>query len=136
MERAVLDYFARLWNAVEPHNKDNLESYWGFVLTMGSTEGNLYAMWNARDYLGGKKMLVNGHQFVYHSAPISLAPSPNAYTPLLMHGHYSITKATALLGLQTFTAEGFSMYQAPMASGRLRSHPTTMAPWTWTHSRN
>ena len=132
MERAVLDYFARLWNAVEPQSKDNLESYWGFVLTMGSTEGNLYAMWNARDYLGGKKMLVdvegggrtvripeqgrvNVPQFVYHCAPISLAGSDNAYNPVLF-GHSSFPKAAALLGLRPFAAEGSVKYlgQCPL----------------------
>ncbi len=41
MERAVLDYYARLWNAKWPHNPNDPESYWGYVLTMGSTEGNL-----------------------------------------------------------------------------------------------
>lgn len=43
MERAVLDYFAKLWHAQTPSIADNKESYWGYVLSMGSTEGNLYA---------------------------------------------------------------------------------------------
>ncbi|MCO5590434.1 hypothetical protein L7F22_044404 [Adiantum nelumboides] len=55
MERAVLDYYIALWHAKWPNLSKDLESYWGFTLTMGSTEGNLYGMWNARDYLSGKK---------------------------------------------------------------------------------
>ncbi len=57
MERAVLDYYARLWNAKWPHDPHDPESYWGYVLTMGSTEGNLYGLWNGRDYLAGKCLL-------------------------------------------------------------------------------
>ena len=59
-ERSVLDYFAALWNVDWPHrdvehdeddNHDELvmkteddedhESYWGYVLSMGSTEANI-----------------------------------------------------------------------------------------------
>ena len=59
IERAVLDYYAKLWNAkcprlVEEDKEEGwLETYWGYVLTMGSTEGNLLAMRNGRDYLNG-----------------------------------------------------------------------------------
>ena len=56
MERNVLDYFASLWHAKWPHNPRDPDSYWGYTLTMGSTEGNLHAMWNARNYLSGKYM--------------------------------------------------------------------------------
>ena len=54
MECNVLDYYASLWNAKWPYKLEDPETYWGYVLTMGSTEGNLYAAWNARDYLSGK----------------------------------------------------------------------------------
>ena len=42
VERAVLDYFASLWHARWPYEKDDTcskewrESYWGYVLSMGS----------------------------------------------------------------------------------------------------
>ncbi|KAL3688218.1 hypothetical protein R1sor_014527 [Riccia sorocarpa] len=78
MERAVLDYFAALWKAEWPHDvwtqkaaqssekklvvaPENPSSYWGFVLSMGCTEGTLYGMWNGRDYLSGKIMLMDDH---------------------------------------------------------------------------
>ncbi|MHA7962699.1 PLP-dependent aminotransferase family protein [Paenibacillus sp. CAU 1782] len=54
IERAVLDYFAKLWNAKAPHDDKDGESYWGYVVSMGGTEGNLYGLRNARDYLSGK----------------------------------------------------------------------------------
>ena len=53
MERSVLDYYASLWNAKWPHDPANNETYWGYVLSMGSTEGNLHALWSARNYLSG-----------------------------------------------------------------------------------
>ena len=37
-----------LWNARWPHDEADPESYWGYVTTMGSTEGNLYALWIMR----------------------------------------------------------------------------------------
>ncbi|OBR63118.1 hypothetical protein A7K91_23750 [Paenibacillus oryzae] len=54
IERAVLDYFAKLWNAKAPHDDKDGDSYWGYVVSMGGTEGNLYGLRNARDYLSGK----------------------------------------------------------------------------------
>ena len=53
MERGVLNYYASLWNAKWPHDPSDPESYWGYVLTMGSTEGNIHALWSARNYLSG-----------------------------------------------------------------------------------
>jgi histidine decarboxylase len=61
-ERAVLDYFAALWNNNWPHTEDSDQEdagqrYWGYVLTMGFTEGNIYGLYNARDYLKGRSLL-------------------------------------------------------------------------------
>ena len=51
VEQNVLDYFASLWNAKWPHDSNDPESYWGNVLTMGSSEGNIHSLWSARTYL-------------------------------------------------------------------------------------
>lgn len=87
VERNVISYFSKLWRAPRPGrivvNPDLnslppeeiaqfLEEAWGYVLTMGSTEGNLYAIRNARDYLKGKYMNQwqaepNTHRHVEHS---------------------------------------------------------------------
>ena len=39
LEVAVLDFYARLWHAKTPHNPNDPDSYWGYILSMGSTEG-------------------------------------------------------------------------------------------------
>ena len=54
MERNVLDYYASFWNAKWPHDPEDPETYWGYVSTMGSSEGNLHGIWSTRDYLQGK----------------------------------------------------------------------------------
>lgn len=80
VERAVLDYYAKLWHIDSPHllyckqkdpefdreceetkcPKDKVgNAYWGYVGTMGSTEANLYALRNARDYLAGKLLCID-----------------------------------------------------------------------------
>jgi len=131
MERPVLDYYACLWNAKWPHDPSDPESYWGYVLTMGSTEGNLYGLWNARDYLAGKVLLddpataerasalkANGHsgplprKLVWHQAPVPEG-NPNAYTPVAFYSqdtHYSIIKIMRILGIQTFYELGTNLY--------------------------
>ena len=40
MERAVLDYYASLWNAKWPHNPNDPDSYWGYVLSMAVRKGS------------------------------------------------------------------------------------------------
>ena len=56
IERNVLDYFASLWNAKWPYDPSDPETYWGYILAMGSSEGNIHAMWSARNYLTTKNL--------------------------------------------------------------------------------
>ena len=56
----VLDYFASLWNAKWPYDPSDPETYWGYILTMGSSEGNIHAMWSARNYFMTKKFTEGG----------------------------------------------------------------------------
>lgn len=58
LERSVLHHFAELWHA-KPYTAGDLESAWGYLLTMGSSEGNVYALLNARDYLSGKVLMAD-----------------------------------------------------------------------------
>lgn len=159
-ERAVLDYFAKLWNAKVPHidkadcidkinsikdncenkeksiNTDWKESYWGYVVSMGCTEGNFYALWNARDYLEGRFILpdpITQENVKLASADNNLVPyvprlmyykaknisnSPNAYTPIIFYSqdtHYSIVKATRVLSITTFNEEAHkNKYECPL----------------------
>jgi histidine decarboxylase len=140
-ERAVLDYFASLWNARWPHcnkdqDKDWRESYWGYVTSMGATEGNVYGLWNARDYLAGRFLLVDGESAAKakeiskdSNRPISAEPrmnyfksvapedSPNAYTPVAFYSqdtHYSIVKAMRVLAIPTFNEVGSGKFPCPL----------------------
>ncbi len=131
MERAVLDYYASLWNASWPHDPHDPDSYWGYVLSMGSTEGNLHGLCNGRDYLSGKILAsdqvakerakqasltgkdrrVHAH-LVYQQAPAP-ADNPNAYTPIAFFSedsHYSVFKAMRILGIPTFHQLGEELY--------------------------
>lgn len=141
MERAVLDYYASLWNARWPHDPNDPESYWGYVLTMGCTEGNLYGLWNGRDYLAGKFLLndptveeearkasLEGQprsaprRLIYQQTPV-LEENPNAYTPVTFYSedtHYSIIKAMRVMAIQNFYEIGTEKYpqENPLAPGQ------------------
>ncbi|MFG2978515.1 histidine decarboxylase [Streptomyces sp. NPDC048331] len=116
VERAVLDYYACLWNAKWPHKADDRDSYWGYVLSMGSTEGNMYALWNARDYLGGKALIKTERDPSGALRYVQAAPNlknPNAYRPVAFYSedtHYSFAKAVRALGVETFHAVGEALY--------------------------
>jgi histidine decarboxylase len=128
VERAVLDYFAALWHAKWPHDPtapDFAEQYWGYVLTMGSTEGNMYALWSGRDYLQGKALITNPTS--QGARLMSMRPMPleqddrsrNAYRPVAFFSedtHYSFTKAARVLDIDTFHAIGEREYpgQCPL----------------------
>jgi histidine decarboxylase len=128
LERAVLDYFASLWHAKWPHDQQDPESYWGYLLTMGSSEGNLYGLWNARDYLSGK--LLRKHNrgagaVTYEQAPRHEGQSPHAFHPVAFFSedtHYSLTKAVRALVIDTFHTVGSTRYpdENPLRPG---------APW-------
>ncbi|MEV4928068.1 pyridoxal-dependent decarboxylase [Streptomyces roseoverticillatus] len=123
LERAVLDYFASLWHAKWPHNPQDPESYWGYVLTMGASEGNLYGLWNARDYLSGKPLRSDHRE--PGRATSGQAPhgaGPHAFHPVAFFSedtHYSLTKAVRALDIDTFHALGSTRYphDNPLAPG-------------------
>jgi histidine decarboxylase len=122
MERAVLDYFARLWHAPTPSTPENKESYWGYVLSMGSTEGNLYALYNARDYLKGKALYKEPSGDLTFVRPVKANLHPkNAFHPIAFFSqdtHYSITKIVRALEIRTFYEIGEGEYkgQCPITS--------------------
>ncbi|MEV4614189.1 histidine decarboxylase [Kitasatospora sp. NPDC049258] len=116
VERAVLDYYAALWHADRPYDAHDPESYWGYVLSMGSTEGNMYALWNARDYLSGKALIQApagpGGAVRYVQVP-GEPSNPNAHRPVAFYSedtHYSFAKAVRVLGVETFHAVGTERY--------------------------
>jgi hypothetical protein len=99
MERAVLDYYASLWNARWPHNpKKDEDSYWGYVLSMGSTEGNLYGLWNARDYLEGKVLLYDP-EVEEEAKKASMDGQPRPVAPSSTYRQYNVEgRSLRLLG--------------------------------------
>lgn len=118
VERHVLDYYAQLWHGQFPHDPAAAESYWGYLLTMGATEGNMYGLWNARDYLAGKKLLVEPTaggrtqdlMWVQAKAPTG---KENMYRPVAFFSedtHYSFTKAVRVLAIPTFYELGTAEY--------------------------
>ncbi len=137
MERMVLDYFARLWHAETPHvdidpeNPQTNESYWGYVVSMGSSESNVFGLWNARDYLAGRELLVDDdaakeaklaseqNPGVLYSAkprvivsdPVAPEDNPNYYTPIAFYSqdtHYSVVKSMRALNIKTFYEEAMN----------------------------
>ncbi|KUL62346.1 pyridoxal-dependent decarboxylase [Streptomyces sp. NRRL S-1521] len=127
LERAVLDYFASLWHAKWPHDPKDPESYWGYVLTMGSSEGNLYGLWNARDYLSGRPLRTDPRQPGRETAAgqTPRGAGAHAFHPVAFFSedtHYSLTKAVRALDIDTFHALGSTRYpdHNPLAPG---------APW-------
>lgn len=134
MECNVLDYYASLWNGKWPYKYEDPETYWGYVLTMGSTEGNLYAAWNARDYLSGKflyldhntimrafakskageKVAAIPYGFAYAQARlVDGKENKNVFSPVVFYSedtHYSNIKATQTIAIPTFYEVGTKDY--------------------------
>ena len=116
MERNVLDYYASLWNAKWPHDPKDPETYWGYVLTMGSSEANLYGMWNARDYLQGKFMMTDRTEKIprnFYVRPMAPADNPHAFTPVSFYSqdtHYSLIKAMTVMEISTFHEIGTTYF--------------------------
>jgi len=138
IERSVLDYFAALWNAEWPHRDADdtadevrryADRYWGYVLSMGSTEGNLYGVYNARNYLNGGMLMhgedtkgsisrLNRGKMTALSGQKLLAPRSSQddpkHTPVAFYSedaHYSVVKAMNVMQVKTF-------YEVGMASGK------------------
>ncbi len=106
-EQEVLEYFSRLWNA-KSRTPLLAESYWGYILAMGATEGNMYALWSAREYFNEKMKL-------------SLSDNKIMRNPLLycsQESHYSIEKCARILGITTFQDAGSQFYpgQCPITA--------------------
>ena len=133
VERAVLDYFAALWRANWPYNNDkkDLNRYWGYVMSMGSTEGNIYALYNAREYLSGGKLIKDpeskqkAHKKLKrgkfaleknykHIRPFDYHDKPNKYNPIAFYSedtHYSVIKGVSVCAVVNFAEEGNRNYK-------------------------
>jgi histidine decarboxylase len=90
---------------------------------MGCTEGNLYALYNARDYLAGRALYREpGGELACIQAPAQ-REKPNAYRPVAFFSqdaHYSIIKAVRTIAIETFDQIGEAEYpnQCPLGDGQ------------------
>jgi histidine decarboxylase len=103
IENAVLDHFAKLWDA-------SPQSWWGYALTIGSTEGILCGLLSARDYLKGQLLISEPKLF---GAISKEKHGRNELKPVAFFSddsHYSVGKACAILGLTTFGKAGEKWY--------------------------
>lgn len=126
IEYAVVRYYAKLWNArmrdmaidSDPHNyaHQSPDVYWGYVLSMGSSEGNIMAAWMGRDYVGGKYLLVDEEKSKVVpklGRIVSKKEDKNQAEFLLPTvffssdaAHYSVLKAAVLMNLPSFGEYG------------------------------
>lgn len=126
VETSVLNYLARLWGAQHPHDPDDPGAYWGHLLTMGATEGNIYGLWSARDYL-------TGHSLTHPDSVdenSGVQSDKHVREPVLLfsqESHYSIAKCAALLQLETPESLGNRLYPGlcPLGGGWPTHLPTT-----------
>jgi len=130
MEQNVLDYYASLWHAKWPHNPKDPETYHGYVLTMGSTEGIILPLWNARDYLSGKYVstvplqheMKDERPRIYPCAQSEAMPyiqaksqpySQNVFTPVVFYSadsNFVLPKTLRMLGMYNFSQIGTQDY--------------------------
>ena len=115
MERAVLDYFAALWRAGSEGagGGDLASAYWGYVLSMGSTEGNLFGLYCARDYLSGRALFREPDGQIVCKTAQTPQSQPNAHHPVAFYSqdaHYSIVKVLRTLAIDSFYELGEARY--------------------------
>ena len=136
MECAVLDYFAKLWGIQHSNISDEKErAYWGYITSMGSSEGSLLALLNARDYLAGmslnspvdesQEFTKNGnvaaknHGFASsEKVPYSpLEGNSNNFTPVVFFAqdcHHGFEKALRVLQMKSFCDIGSGKFPCPL----------------------
>ena len=125
MEQNVLDYYASLWRAKWPHNPEDPETYHGYVLIMGSTEGIILPLWNAREYLSGKFLSTVPLQLskgrVPHTQSVAMPYkqgtcepyNQNAFTPVVFYSadsNFVLPKTLRMLGMHNFSEIGTQEY--------------------------
>ena len=119
VERNVLDYYASLWNAKWPHNPGDPDSYWGYVVNMGSTEGIIHAMWSARNYLSGKCIQTFENESGSSKKAFKVVQgnfstsNPNNKIPVLLYSqnsNCSLSKASDIVNLLPFDVVGDEKY--------------------------
>ena len=108
--------YAYLWNAKWPHSISDPDTYWGYVLTMGSSEGNIYSLWNAQGYLKGKFMLTAeslGVPVCYYTQAKTSKEKGHGDTPIAFYSqdtYYSVVKAITMQHIKTYYEVATELY--------------------------
>ena len=113
LERNALDYYASLWHAKWPHNPSDPDSYWGYIAPIGATEGNIFALRSARDYLSGLICGSEPHPVQSFIQGQYGTDNPNAYKPVAFFStdsHFGITKGLQVCDISTFHEIGTQFY--------------------------
>ena len=125
MERNALDFLASLWHAKWPHNPQDPESYWGYTMSLDTTEASYYGLRNVRDYLSGKFVVrcakplssdtsqTDPRQTDVYTQGKFESTSANAYSPVVFYStdvHRSIPKATHAINIPSFYEVGTRLY--------------------------
>ena len=124
MERNVLDYFASLWHAKWPHDPSDPDTYWGYVMSLDTTEGAYYCLRNARDYLSGTYVdqtlslstipnEMDPREIDVYRKGLYETATPNACTPVVFFSsevHRSFVKAAHTVNIPTFHSIGVQDY--------------------------
>ncbi len=140
IEIEVLSYYAKLWNNTErkqPLEKDN---FWGYIVSMGCTEANIFGLLSGRDYLEGKYLLIDDvkikkakklskvlknkecpidHNLLScYGTIVNKKVHKNNLKPIAFYSqdtHYSNIKAMEILKISTFFKEANNMrYSCPL----------------------
>ncbi len=128
VEVEVLRYFANLWNNKDRGNPLKKDDFWGYIVSMGCTEANIFALLSGRDYLEGKYLLIDDekaqkakrlsetlkdaecriNQQLASSYGTMKSTNENKFKPVAFYSqdaHYSIVKAMEVLKIATFNSE-------------------------------
>ncbi len=111
-ERAVIHYYARLWGLIDDKAEEDV-GYWGYLTPMGSTEGNLCALWYAREYLLGHPVDEAGYKIDAgvdrkHRQPLAFFTGSS---------HYSLVKSCNMLQISQFSEVGPQLGECPINGG-------------------
>lgn len=113
IERAVIKHYADLYHLSTHEDQVDLpKNYWGYVLTMGSTEGNMYGIYSGREYLIGTAIadVANSDLNDKKTYHVQMTPKNSSFPrdkldPVVFyssHSHYSIAKASRVLRVKDF----------------------------------
>lgn len=111
-ERAIIHYYARLWHLTDDKAEDDL-NYWGYLTPMGATEGNLCALWYAREYLLGQPVNEAGFKMEVNVKRVNRPP----VIFFSQSAHYSLIKSCNILQINLFSDIGPSLGQCPLNQG-------------------